>query len=56
MMETQIHLKTFNDYIAYFKRPEVSLEIINKIVANSFKVLIVKECSKDEAIKSFIEY
>ena len=55
-METQIHLKTFNDYIAYFKRPEVSREKMNKIVCNSFKVIILKEGTKDEAIRSFVEF
>lgn len=31
-MKTKIHLQTFIDYIAYFKRPEETRELMNKIL------------------------
>lgn len=55
-MQTQIHLKAFDDYIAYFKRPEVTTAIISKVMAEGLQIYIGKDLTKEETITSLIRY
>lgn len=46
----------FNKYIAYFKRPEVTVEVIIKIVLQSFEALISPYYTKKEVLNAFIKF
>jgi hypothetical protein len=52
----KFRLNSFEDMIAYFKRPEVEFSHIEDITRESLKCIFIEDHTKEDAIRLLIEF